>query len=105
MQEIAHNVFIETGYPGVTLGAINRQRGLIQIDAPFRPDDIRAWRTALFALSGGVDRLLVNLDAHYDRTLGSRQIECTVVGQERLTQYLKDRPINIRPQGIAFFFT
>ena len=29
MQEIANHVFIETQYPGVTLGAIGRKHGLI----------------------------------------------------------------------------
>jgi glyoxylase-like metal-dependent hydrolase (beta-lactamase superfamily II) len=100
MQEIAQNVFIETSYPGVTLGAINRQRGLIQIDAPFRPDDIRAWRTALFALCGGVDRLLINLDAHYDRTLGSRQLECLIVGHDRMAQIFRDRPLTFKAQTV-----
>ncbi len=100
MQEIAPNVHIETSYPGVTLGLISRPRGVILIDAPFRVDDIRLWRASIHELAAGAERLLINLDEHFDRTLGSRQIECTVVGQERLTQYLKDRPINIRPQGI-----
>ena len=100
MKEIAPNVYIETTYPGVTLGLISLPRGMILIDAPFRVDDIRLWRVSIQELAAGNDRLLINLDEHFDRTLGSRQIECTVAGQERLTQYLKDRPINIRPQGI-----
>lgn len=100
MQEIAPQVYIEKDYPGVTLGLINWKRGLILIDAPFRPDDIRLWHITMQELSPSLDRLLVNLDDHYDRTLGSRQIECTVLGHEKLTQLFKDRPVNIRPQGI-----
>ena len=42
MQEISPKVFIETSYPGVTLGAIDWTHGLILVDAPFRPEDIRA---------------------------------------------------------------
>ena len=48
MQELAPHIFIETAYPGVTLGAINFPHGLIMIDAPLRPDDIRLWRATLF---------------------------------------------------------
>ncbi len=64
MQEIASHVFIETDYPGVTLGAINWQHGLILIDAPFLPDDIRLWRTATMTLTHSIERLMVNLDEH-----------------------------------------
>jgi glyoxylase-like metal-dependent hydrolase (beta-lactamase superfamily II) len=100
MHEIAPHVFIETEYPGVTLGAIGWERGLILIDVPFRPDDIRLWRSSAVALSHGNDHLLVNLDEHYDRTLGSRQIECVVLGHEKMTQLFKDRPTTFKPQTI-----
>lgn len=100
MQEIAPHVFIETSYPGVTLGAICKPHGLIQIDSPFRPDDIRAWRAVLYSMSGGVDRLLVNLDAHYDRTLGSRQLECMIVGHDRMAQIFRDRPLTFKAQTV-----
>jgi hypothetical protein len=60
------------------------------IDAPFRADDVRTWRSALLNLGGGVDRMLVNLDAHLDRTLGTRAMECTVVGQERMTEIFRN---------------
>ncbi|NMC86696.1 MAG: hypothetical protein GYA58_15580 [Anaerolineaceae bacterium] len=100
MQEIAPHVYIETSFPGVTLGAINWPHGLIQIDAPFRPEDIRTWRAELITMSGGVERLLVNLDAHFDRTLGSRQIECMIVGHEKMAQVFKDRPITFKAQTI-----
>ncbi len=100
MQEIAPRVFIETGFPGVTLGAIAKPHGLIQIDAPFRPDDIRSWRAELFSMSGGVDRLLVNLDAHYDRTLGSRALECMIVGHDRMAQIFRDRPLTFKAQTV-----
>jgi hypothetical protein len=100
MQEIAPHIYIETSYPGVTLGAINWPHGLIQIDAPFRPDDIRAWRMSLLTLSGGVDRLLINLDAHFDRTLGSRQIECMVLGHDKMAQIFHDRPVTFKAQTV-----
>ncbi|MHC1740288.1 MAG: MBL fold metallo-hydrolase [Anaerolineaceae bacterium] len=100
MQEIAPFVYIETAFPGVTLGAINWPHGLIQIDTPFRPEDVRTWRAELMAMSGGVDRLLINLDAHFDRTLGSRQVECMIVGHEKMAQIFRDRPITFKAQTI-----
>ena len=100
MQEIAPHVYIETEFPGVTLGAVNWPHGLIQIDTPFRPEDIRIWRTELITMSGGVDRLLINLDAQFDRTLGSRQVECMIVGHEKMAQIFHDRPITFKAQTI-----
>lgn len=99
MQELAHHVYIETAYAGVTLGAINWSHGLILIDSPFRAEDARSWRSALLNLGGGVDRLLVNLDAHFDRTLGVRAMECTVVGHEQVAEIFRNRPSNFKTQG------
>jgi glyoxylase-like metal-dependent hydrolase (beta-lactamase superfamily II) len=100
MQEIAPKIFIETDYPGVVLGILNWARGPVLIDSPFRPDDIRVWRASVQKMGDGPECLLINLDDHYDRTLGSRQIDCTVLGHEKLPQLLRDRPVNIKPQGI-----
>lgn len=99
MQELAHHVYIETGYAGVTLGAINWLHGLVLLDAPFRAEDARSWRSALLNLGGGVDRLLVNLDAHFDRTLGVRAMDCTVVGHEKMAEVFRNRPVSFKTQG------
>jgi glyoxylase-like metal-dependent hydrolase (beta-lactamase superfamily II) len=99
MQELAHHVYIETGYAGVTLGAITWLHGLVLLDAPFRAEDARSWRSALLNLGGGVDRLLVNLDAHFDRTLGARAMDCTVVGHEKMAEIFRNRPVSFKTQG------
>ncbi len=100
MQEISRDVYIETGYLGVTLGAISLPHGLILIDAPPRPEDVRSWRSALLNLGGGVERLLVNLDAHVDRTLGGRAMECTVVANEKAAQVFRSRPTTFKSQSL-----
>lgn len=99
MQEIAPHIYIETSFAGVTLGAINWPHGLVLIDAPFRQEDARSWRSALLNLGGGVDRLMVNLDAHFDRTLGARALDCTVVGHEKMAQAFRNRPVTFKTQA------
>ena len=99
MQEISANIYIETGYPGVTLGAISLEHGLIMIDAPFRQDDIRAWKASILNLCGGVERLLINLDGNFDRTIGARAMDCTIVGHERMAADFRTRPISIKSQS------
>jgi glyoxylase-like metal-dependent hydrolase (beta-lactamase superfamily II) len=99
MQEIATAVYIEDSYAGVTLGAINLPHGLIQIDAPPSPEDGRAWRAALLNLGGSTERLLINLDAHPDRTLGARAMECIVLAHEKTAQVFRSRPTTFKAQG------
>ena len=89
MDSISKKVFIETQYPGVTLGVISFSRGLVQIDAPPSPEDGRSWRATLMGLSGGPERILINLDAHPDRTLGVRAMDCSVIAHEE-TGSLRD---------------
>jgi glyoxylase-like metal-dependent hydrolase (beta-lactamase superfamily II) len=100
MQEIAQEVDIETAYSGPVLGAINTSHGLLLIDAPIRPEDARSWKATLLSLGGAVDRLLINLDAHIDRTIGARAMECTVVGHESMALVFKNRPTSFKPQNI-----
>ncbi len=99
MQALANQVFIEEQYPGVTLGVIALPHGLIQIDAPPSPEDARSWRAALLNLNSGVERLLINLDGHPDRTLGARAMECTIVANEKTAETFRSRPNTFKAQG------
>ncbi len=99
MQEIAKNVYIEDQFPGATLGVIVAPRGLIQIDAPPSPEDARAWRASLMNLGGGMERALINLDAHPDRTLGARAMDCVVIAHEKTAHSFRSRPSIFKAQG------
>jgi glyoxylase-like metal-dependent hydrolase (beta-lactamase superfamily II) len=99
MQSITDDIYVEDQYPGATLGVINMPHGLIQVDAPPSLEDGRAWRAALLNLGGGSERLLVNLDAHPDRTLGARAMDCTVVAQEKTAHVFRNRPTTFKAVG------
>ncbi|MFH2039644.1 MAG: MBL fold metallo-hydrolase [Chloroflexota bacterium] len=99
MQAIAKDIYIETQFPGVTLGVINTPRGLIQIDAPPSADDGRTWRAALLNLGNGIERILINLDSHADRTLGVRTMECTTIAHEKTAQVYRSRPNMFKSQS------
>jgi glyoxylase-like metal-dependent hydrolase (beta-lactamase superfamily II) len=99
MQEIAGKIFIEEQFHGVTLGVIAAPRGLIQIDAPPSPEDARSWRAALMNLGGGMERVLVNLDSHPDRTLGARAMDCVVIAHEKTADVFRTRPNTFKAQG------
>ncbi len=91
MQSIASNIYYETTYPGVTLGAVIMPRGTLIIDAPIRAEDARVWKSVLLTHSRGTHRLLINLDGHADRTLGARYMDCTVMAQEEVLEAFNSR--------------
>jgi len=62
------------------------------VDAPLRAEDARSWRSSLTNLSIGSNRILVNLDAHLDRTLGSRALDSTIVAHQSTAQVFRNRP-------------
>ncbi|NWF65292.1 MAG: MBL fold metallo-hydrolase [Chloroflexi bacterium] len=51
------------------------------------------------SLGGGIDRLLINMDAHPDRTLGARAMDCTVIAHEKTAQIFRTRPSAFKAQG------
>jgi glyoxylase-like metal-dependent hydrolase (beta-lactamase superfamily II) len=99
MDSIAKNVYIEDRYLGVTLGVITQPRGLIQIDAPPAPEDGRSWRASMMGMGNGPERVLINLDAHPDRTLGVRAMDCTVIAHEKTAIAFRNRPNTFKAQG------
>ena len=100
MQQIERGIYYETSYQGVTLGGLVFSYGTILIDAPLRPEDARSWRSTLLNQRGGANRLLINLDTHPDRTLGSRAMDCTIVAHQKAAQVFRNRPTIFKGQSI-----
>jgi glyoxylase-like metal-dependent hydrolase (beta-lactamase superfamily II) len=99
MQEIKPGIYYENGYPGVTLGALTPERGTILIDAPLRPEDSRSWRATLHNRSSGMERILIYMDAHPDRTIGARALESTVIAHQYTALVFGDRPTTFKGQN------
>lgn len=99
MQEIIPGIYYENSYTGVTLGAIILPHGTILIDAPLRAEDARAWRATLSSLGSGTNRILVNLDAHPDRTLGARAVESTIIAHQKTAYVFRSRPSVFKGQN------
>jgi len=100
MQQIDNGIVYEDSYLGVTLGALTFSHGVILIDAPIRPEDTRAWRASVMTQRSGSNRLLVSLDAHPDRTLGTRALECTIVAHQKAAQVFRNRPTIFKGQSV-----
>ncbi len=99
MHQIERGIYYEDGYLGVTLGAIISAYGIIMIDAPLRIEDSRNWRSILLNQRGGSNRLLINLDSHPDRTLGTRAMDCTIVAHQKTAKAFRNRPTIFKGQN------
>ncbi len=100
MEEIANNIFIESGFRGVVLGVLKLKHGVLLVDAPFRVEDQISWRAKLLNLGGGVDKLLLMLDTHIDRTLGIHALAYAVLGHKNAVEILRNRTVTSRAQDV-----
>jgi cyclase len=99
MQQIERGFYYENSFPGVTVGAILLPMGTILIDAPLRPEDTRTWLNLLYNSGAKPNRVLVNLDAHPDRTLGARSMDCTIIAHQKTAQIFRTRPSIFKGQN------
>jgi cyclase len=99
MEEIDNGIYYENAFPGVTLGALVLKHGTLLIDAPLRAEDARSWRAALISFGSDTNRMLVNLDAHPDRTLGARALEATIIAHQKTAQVFRSRPSVFKGQN------
>ncbi len=99
MQQIDRSIFFEDAYPGVTIGAIVLPQGTVLVDAPLRTEDARIWLNLLHQQGSKSNRVLVNLDAHPDRSLGARSMECTIISHQKTAQVFRGRPSIFKGQN------
>ncbi|KUK46324.1 MAG: hypothetical protein XD73_0799 [Anaerolinea thermophila] len=100
MEEIAENVFIEEGYPRVVLGVLKLEQGLLMVDSPFRPEDVPSWQSKLSQLGAGMERLMVLLDAHVDRTMTIRAMETNVLAHDNVIEIIRSRSTSSKNQDL-----
>lgn len=96
MHKIAKDLFIESKFPGVTVGAIVGPEGVIGIDAPTHPADARQWRQQLLETTGKPLRFVISLDHQRDRQLGLQWLEAPVIAHELTYERLRLLPEQYR---------
>jgi cyclase len=82
MEELAPNVYVETDYALVTVGAVLTGAGWLCIDTPPYPRDARHWLARLKATSPQPVLYIVNTDHHRDRVLGNSHFDAPVVAHQ-----------------------
>ncbi len=90
MEELAPNIFVETNYEGVNVGAIVTKSGIICIDAPSYPRDARHWVTRLSALNPRPIKFAILTNAHGDRILNTRWLDTSIIAHEKAAEKLNN---------------
>jgi len=98
MNKIANSIYISTDYPGVTVGAIITDDGVICVDAPIRPDDVQDWQDQIASVTDAPIRYVVNTDAQRERVIGQQWLGATVVATEAAGEKMRAYNDSFRQQ-------
>lgn len=104
MEQIAHNVFVETENLGSNNTMIVTSRGIVLVDSPYKPTDAVKWQKEVDAK--GEVLYLINTDHHPDHTSGNFFLKGEVIAHEGTRKQLMMNPPNkellgfFDPQGI-----
>jgi cyclase len=79
MQRIAPNVYVETAWPGINVGAVITSEGIILVDTPLVLDEARRWQENLSTISDQPIIYVINTDFHPDRVVGNRWFNAPVI--------------------------
>jgi len=92
VQKLAKDIYVETTFTGVSVGALVTPEGVICIDTPTHPADARRWRQRLSQLSPKPVMFVINLDHHRDRVLGNVWFEAPVIAHEATCERVRLLP-------------
>jgi len=88
MHKLAPYVFLENKYIGVNLGLVVTKEGLLLIDSPLHPEDVREWQEEVS--ERGRPKFLILLDSHPDRVLGSRTLNLPAIAQDQTLSTIRE---------------
>ena len=100
MHKLAGTTYVESSFPGVTVGAVVTKAGIVCIDTPTRPLDARAWRSKLASLSPKPILYVINTDHHRDRVLGNQWLEAPVIAHDWVGERMRLYPEILKSGGL-----
>ena len=90
VQEIASGVFVAADPAGANLGLIKTSVGAVLIDAPWAPEQVRAWRAEVERLSPTGVAYLITTDYHWSHALGTCFLPSALtIAHEAAWKYLR----------------
>ena len=80
MDQIDHNIIVETENLGSNNSLILTSEGIVLIDSPHKPTDAVKWKKEID--SRGKVLYLINTDHHIDHTLTNSMLPGTIIAHE-----------------------
>ncbi len=74
IQKIRKNVYVNVEYLGSNVVCVDTEKGLVLVDTPMLPADIRHWKEFTLGLNSGGVKYLINTHAHFEHVVGNRQL-------------------------------
>lgn len=100
MEEIAADIYAETAYPGINVGVIATDEGLVCIDSPPSPADASDWVSRLHGYFEAPIRYLILTDYHPDRVITSGAFRARIVAHDRTQARLNSYGQRLPPPAI-----
>ncbi len=98
MDEVAKQVYVETAYDGVNVGAMVTPTGIVCIDVPSYARDARDWAARMHRLSPYPVLNIVLTDSSGDRVLNTRWLNAPIVMQQHSADVLASYDKRFPPQ-------
>jgi cyclase len=90
VQEIAPNIFVESGYHGANVAFIVTGQGVILIDTPMLPEEARHWQQQIQQRTDEPILYILNTDHHRAHVIGNQFFPtATVIAHERAWKEMK----------------
>lgn len=71
IERVKENICVDTSYDGANVACIQTGVGLVLVDTPMLPKDIRNWQAFISGVDGGEVRCIVATHHHYDHIIGN----------------------------------
>ena len=89
MEEVAKQVYAETAYDGVNVGALVTPTGVMCVDVPSYARDARDWAARMHRLSPYPVQQIILTDSHGDRILNTRWLNAPITMQYEAAMELR----------------
>jgi len=103
MEQIAHGIYVETGYKGANVGLVLTREGGICIDTPMIPEEALRWAQQVQKLTHGRILYVINTDHHRGHVLGNRYFPAPVIAHELAWKEMKSYGDNFRQRLMDSF--
>ena len=103
MRRITERIWVETEYEGANVGFILTQKGVICVESPMSPPDIRDWISKIRSITEAEIAYVISTDHHFDHSIGDWLLGGKVIMHESCLEGLSEVRENFRELFRHFF--